>query len=88
MEMNTLTEALIEGYKDIVTQCVEVATSVIPIGMGLLGLSKVFSVAKSFFSKSIGGSDSGDMSEAEFRAWAAENDCDIYADYDYDIDEE
>ena len=58
--------------------------------MGIIGLSKVFSVAKSFFNKSVG-SDSGSSDykfETNFEGWAAENDLDIYADYDYDIDEE
>ena len=88
MDYTSVIDSLVNGFKDIVANCVNVASSIIPIGLGIIGLSKVFSVAKSFFNKSVG-SDSGSSYkyETNFEGWAAENDLDIYADYDYDIDE-
>ncbi len=87
MDYTSVIDALVNGFKDIVANCVNIAASIIPIGLGIIGLSKVFSVAKSFFNKTVGDSDSSYYNfETNFEGWAAENDLDIYADYDYDID--
>lgn len=43
--------ALKTGFTEIVSQCVSLATDILPIGLGILGLSKVFAVAKNFFNK-------------------------------------
>lgn len=51
VDYSTVTESLTTGFKDIVTQCVTVAVAIIPIGLGIIGLGKVFTVAKRFFSK-------------------------------------
>ena len=67
-------EILKVGFSDIVTNCVNVAAAVLPIGLGLLGLGKIWDVAKRFFNKSVGDDD------ADFRHWMEDN-----RNKDYDI---
>ena len=74
MDYTSVIDALVNGFKDIVANCVDVAASIIPIGLGIIGLSKVFSVAKSFFNKSV-----GDFDYVAYEEW-------INEDKDYDID--
>ena len=51
VDYSTLTDSLKTGFTDIVTNCVAVAGDIIPIGLGIIGLGKVFSIAKKFFTK-------------------------------------
>ena len=51
VDYSTLTSSLKTGFTDIVTNCVTVAADIIPIGLGIIGLGKVFTVAKRFFTK-------------------------------------
>ncbi len=55
VDYSAVTTSLTTGFKEIVTQCVTTAAAIIPIGLGLIGLGKVFSIAKKFFSKATTG---------------------------------
>lgn len=55
VDYTAVTTSLTTGFKDIVTQCVTVAAAIIPIGLGIIGLGKVFNVAKRFFNKATSG---------------------------------
>lgn len=52
MDYSIIQETLVIGFTDIVTNCVSVATAILPIGLGLLGMGKIWDVAKKFFAKS------------------------------------
>lgn len=51
VDYKSLGETLVKGFSDIITACVDVAVAVVPLGLGLIGLSMMFSVAKKFFMK-------------------------------------
>lgn len=52
VDYSSLIETLKTGFTEIVTNCVTVAAAILPIGLGLLGLGKIWDVAKKFFTKS------------------------------------
>lgn len=51
VDYSSVGEALKTGFQGIVSECVTIAVDIIPIGLGLIGLAKMLSVAKSFFNK-------------------------------------
>lgn len=51
----SLSTTITNAFKDIVNQCIDVAVAVLPIGLGILGLGKLWDVAKKFFTKSTSG---------------------------------
>lgn len=52
VDYTSMIDTLKSAFTDIVTNCVTVASAVLPIGLGLLGLGKIWDVAKRFFAKS------------------------------------
>lgn len=52
VDYTSLIDTITAGFSDIITNCVTVAAAVLPIGLGLLGLGKIWDVAKRFFAKS------------------------------------
>lgn len=54
MDATALTEALTTGLTSIATNIVTVASAVIPIGLGIFGMTMAVGYAKSFFKKITG----------------------------------
>ncbi len=50
--MTSLTNAIKTGFTEVINNCIDVAVMIIPLGLGLYGLGKVWDVAKKFFTKS------------------------------------
>lgn len=75
-----LIEVIKEGMTNIVTSCVTVAGAVLPIGLGLLGLGKIFDVAKRFFTKATEGYNEYEDTYEYYKSGQRD------IDYDYDID--
>lgn len=50
--MTSLTNAIKTGFTDVINNCIDVAVMIIPLGLGLYGMGKVWDVAKKFFTKS------------------------------------
>ena len=55
VDYTSLIDSLKTGFSEIVTNCIAVAGAVLPIGLGLLGLGKIWDVAKRFFTKTTSG---------------------------------
>lgn len=51
VDYSQISTSLVSGFTEIVNQCISMATAIIPIGLGIIGLGKMFSVAKKFFTK-------------------------------------
>ena len=51
VDYTTIIDSITTGFGTIITNCVTVASAVIPLGLGLLGLGKIWDVAKRFFAK-------------------------------------
>ncbi len=51
VDYGSIIESITTGFGIIITNCVTVASAVIPLGLGLLGLGKIWDVAKRFFTK-------------------------------------
>ncbi len=43
---------ILSGFSTIINNCVDIATSIIPLGLGLFAVGKMWDVAKKFFTKS------------------------------------
>lgn len=52
VDYGTIKESLMSGFSDIITNCVDVAAGVLPLGLGLYGIGKAWDMAKKFFNKS------------------------------------
>lgn len=55
VDYSSIVTTITQGFSDIITQCVNVAVAVVPLGLGLMGLSKMWDVAKRFFTKTTSG---------------------------------
>lgn len=51
VDYSSISTSLISGFSEIVNQCIAMATSIVPLGLGIMGLGKMLSVAKKFFTK-------------------------------------
>lgn len=47
----SLTSTITNAFTQIVTNCVNIAVAIIPIGIGLIAIGKMWDVAKRFFNK-------------------------------------
>ena len=48
-------DSLVNGFSDIISNCVDMAVAIIPLGLGFLGLGKMWDVGKRFFTKTTSG---------------------------------
>lgn len=55
IDYSSLISTIVDGFNTIITNCVTVAAAVIPLGLGLMGLGKMWDVAKRFFTKTTSG---------------------------------
>ena len=55
VDYSSLITTIVDGFSTIITNCVAVAAAVIPLGLGLMGLGKMWDVAKRFFTKTTSG---------------------------------
>lgn len=51
VDYSSISSSLISGFSEIVNQCIAMATSIVPLGLGIMGLGKMLSIAKKFFTK-------------------------------------
>ena len=51
VDYSGLTTTITSAFSQIVTNCVNIAVAIIPIGIGLIAIGKMWDVAKRFFNK-------------------------------------
>lgn len=51
VDYSSMITTITSGFSTIITNCVTIATAVIPLGLGIMGLGKMWDVAKKFFTK-------------------------------------
>lgn len=51
VDYTSLSTSITDAFKTIVSNCIDIAVAVLPIGIGLIGLQKMWDVAKKFFTK-------------------------------------
>ena len=81
----SFSETIITAFSDVVQNCIDIAVAIIPIGIGLIAIGKMWDVAKRFFNKSTSYSDI-DLDfysdyDSDYQEWIEDN-----ANKDYDID--
>lgn len=42
---------ILSGFTDVISNCVDIAVAIIPLGLGLFAVGKMWDVAKKFFTK-------------------------------------
>lgn len=52
VDYSAISTSIKSGLGDIITNCISMAADIIPLGLGLFGLGKVWDIAKKFFNKS------------------------------------
>lgn len=43
---------ILSSFTEVINSCIDIATSIIPMGLGLFAVGKIWDVAKKFFTKS------------------------------------
>lgn len=51
IDYSSLISTITSGFTTVIQNCVTIAVAVIPLGLGLMGLGKMWDVAKKFFTK-------------------------------------
>lgn len=51
VDYSSLKTSILSAVNTIITNCVDVAVAILPLGLGLWGLGKIWDVAKKFFVK-------------------------------------
>lgn len=51
VDYSSLSTSITDALKTIVSNCIDIAVAVIPIGVGLIGIGKMWDVARKFFNK-------------------------------------
>lgn len=54
VDYSSLRDTIKSGFGEVITNCIGMAADIVPLGLGLLGLGKMWDVAKKFFNKSAG----------------------------------
>lgn len=51
VDYSKLSTSILSGFSQIITNCIDIASAVIPLGVGLIAMGKMWDVAKKFFNK-------------------------------------
>lgn len=51
VNFSDVSSKILSGFTDVISNCVDIAVAIIPLGLGLFAVGKMWDVAKKFFTK-------------------------------------